>query len=67
MRLFSRYYFMKPNKDTQAGNIQSILFGVSYDFTKYLSVALDYTLLKETVLGSGTTVGGRSSPTSTAR
>ena len=54
MRLFSRYYFMKPNKDTTAGNIQSILFGISYDFTKYFSVALDYTLLKETVLGSAT-------------
>jgi len=57
MRLFSRYYFMKPNKDTQAGDIQSILFGISYDFTKYFSVALDYTLLKETVLGSGTVAG----------
>src|SRR5213594_3989881 len=59
MRLFSRYYFMKPNKDTTAGNIQSILFGISYDFTKYFSVALDYTLLKETVLGSdvGATTG----------
>jgi len=59
MRLFSRYYFMKPNKDTTAGDIQSILFGVSYDFTKYFSVALDYTLLKETVLGSATTVGSQ--------
>jgi hypothetical protein len=59
MRLFSRYYFMKPNKDTTAGDIQSILIGVSYDFTKYFSVALDYTLLKETVLGSvvGATAG----------
>src|SRR5881397_1616515 len=54
MRLLSRYYFMKPNKDTTAGHIQSILFGISYDFTKYFSVALDYTLLKETVLGSAT-------------
>jgi len=59
MRLFSRYYFMKPNKDTTAGDIQSILFGVSYDFTKYFSMALDYTLLKETVLGSATTVGSQ--------
>src|SRR3989442_50157 len=59
MRLFSRYYFMKPNKDTTAGDIQSILVGVSYDFTKYFSVALDYTVLKQTVLGSdvGATTG----------
>src|SRR5213592_2223174 len=66
MRLFSRYYFMKPNTDTTAGDIQSILFGISYDFTKYFSVALDYTLLKETVLGSGTTVGGQVISTSSA-
>ncbi len=66
MRLFSRYYFMKPNKDTTAGDIQSILFGISYDFTKYFSVALDYTLLKETVLGSATTVGGQVISTSSA-
>ena len=59
MRLFSRYYFMKPNKDTTAGDIQSILVGVSYDFTRYFSVALDYTLLKETVLGSATAVGSQ--------
>ena len=57
MRLFSRFYFMKPNKATTAGDIQSILVGVSYDFTKYFSVALDYTLLKQTVLGSGTVAG----------
>src|SRR3989449_7216042 len=59
MRLFSRYYFMKPNKDTTAGDIRSILVGVSYDFTKYFSVALDYTVLKQTVLGSdvGATTG----------
>ncbi len=54
VRLFSRYYFMKPNKSTQAGDQQSILFGISYDYSKYLSVALDYTLLKQTVLGSVT-------------
>lgn len=52
VRLFSRYYFMKPNKSTQAGDQQSILFGISYDYSKYFSVALDYTLLKQTVLGS---------------
>ncbi|HEV8243602.1 MAG TPA: hypothetical protein VGQ07_06380 [Nitrospirales bacterium] len=57
VRLFSRYYFMKPNKSTTAGDNQSILFGVSYDYSKYLSVALDYTLLKQTVLGSGTVAG----------
>src|SRR2546425_8763821 len=66
MRLFSRYYFMKPNKDTTAGNIQSILFGISYDFAKYFSVALDYTLLKETGLGTATTVGGQVISTSSA-
>jgi hypothetical protein len=43
---------MKPNKSTQAGDQQSILFGISYDYSKYFSVALDYTLLKQTVLGS---------------
>lgn len=55
-RIFSRYYFMKPNKSTLAGENQSILFGASYDYSKYLSVALDYTLLKQTVLG--TNAGG---------
>ena len=54
-RFFTRYYFMKPNKETPAGDNQSIVFGVSYDYSKYLSVALDYTLLQQTVLGSDTT------------
>jgi len=62
VRLFSRYYFMKPNKSTQAGDNQAILFGFSYDYSKYLSVALDYTILKQTVLGSNvgasSTTGG---------
>lgn len=54
-RFFTRYYFMKPNKDTPAGDIQSLLFGISYDYSKYLSVALDYTILQEAVLGSDAT------------
>lgn len=54
-RFFTRYYFMKPNKETPAGDNQSILFGLSYDYSKYLSVALDYTILQQTVLGSDTT------------
>ena len=56
-RLYGRYYFMKPNKSTTAGDVQSIVFGVSYDYSKYLSFAVDYTHLKETVLGSGTVAG----------
>ena len=48
---------MKPNKSTTAGDVQSIVFGVSYDYSKYLSFAVDYTHLKETVLGSGTVAG----------
>lgn len=58
VRFFGRYYLMKPNSGTEAGKAQSILFGISYDYSKYFSVALDYTLLKETVLGN--TVGATS-------
>lgn len=62
VRLFSRYYFMKPNKSTQAGENQSYIFGISYDYSKYLSVALDYTILQQTVLGANaaasSTTGG---------
>ena len=59
VRLFGRYYFMKPNKSTQAGDNQAILFGISYYYSKYFSIALDYTILKQTVLGSvvGATAG----------
>lgn len=52
VRLHGRYYFMKPNKDTVAGDIQSYYFGVSYDYSKNLAFSLDYTVLQETVLGS---------------
>lgn len=67
-RLFARAYFMKPNKDTPAGDNQSIMLGVSYDYSKYLSVALDYTFLQQTVLGSDTSYvsGGRNVSTGTA-
>lgn len=66
VRFFSRYYFMKPNKSTQAGDNQSILFGISYDYSKYFSVALDYTIIKQTVLGSVTAVPGQTIVTGTA-
>ncbi len=52
VRLHGRYYFMKPNKDTPAGDIQSYYFGVSYDYSKFLAFSVDYTVLQETVLGS---------------
>jgi hypothetical protein len=52
VRLHGRYYFMKPNKDTVAGDIQSYYAGISYDYSKFLSFSLDYTVLQETVLGS---------------
>jgi hypothetical protein len=52
VRLHGRYYFMKPNKDTPAGDIQSYYAGVSYDYSKNLSFSLDYTIMQETVLGS---------------
>jgi hypothetical protein len=59
LRFFSRYYFMKPNKSTLAGENQSAVFGLSYDYSKYLSVALDYTILKQTVLGLTNTGFGK--------
>jgi hypothetical protein len=52
VRLHGRYYFMKPNKDTVAGDIQSYYAGISYDYSKNLSFSVDYTVLQETVLGS---------------
>jgi hypothetical protein len=57
VRLHGRYYFMKPNKDTVAGDIQSYYFGISYDYSKYLAFSVDYTVMQETVLGSVTSVG----------
>ncbi|MBI5404858.1 MAG: hypothetical protein HY976_01400 [Candidatus Kerfeldbacteria bacterium] len=54
VRLHGRYYFMKPNKDTPAGDIQSYYAGISYDYSKNLAFSFDYTILQETVLGSGT-------------
>jgi hypothetical protein len=57
IRLHGRYYFMKPNKDTVAGDIQSYYFGISYDYSKFLSLSVDYTVMQETVLGSSTSVG----------
>ncbi len=56
VRLHGRYYFMKPNKDTVAGDIQSYYFGVSYDYSKYLQFSLDYTVMQETVIGNATGV-----------
>jgi hypothetical protein len=52
VRVHGRYYFMKPNKDTVAGDIQSYYAGISYDYSKNLSFSVDYTILQETVLGS---------------
>ena len=54
LRLHGRYYFMKPNKDSEAGNIQSYYAGVSYDYSKWLAFSLNYEFYNETVLGSGT-------------
>jgi hypothetical protein len=54
VRLHGRYYFMKPNKDSEAGNIQSYYGGVSYDYSKWLAFSLNYEIYNETVLGSGT-------------
>jgi len=56
VRLHGRYYLMKPNKDTPAGGIQSYYAGISYDYSKNLAFSFDYTILQETVLGSGTVV-----------
>jgi hypothetical protein len=60
VRLHGRYYFMKPNKDTVAGDIQSYYFGISYDYSKFLAFSVDYTVLQETVLGSLAGVAGQS-------
>jgi hypothetical protein len=65
VRLHGRYYFMKPNKDTVAGDIQAYYFGISYDYSKFLAFSLDYTVMQETVLGSNLTVGGQSIATIT--
>lgn len=54
VRLHGRYYFMKPNKDTEAGNIQSYYAGVSYDYSKWLAFSLNYEVYNETVLGNTT-------------
>lgn len=54
VRLHGRYYFMKPNSHTPAGDIQSYYFGVSYDYSKFLAFSLDYTIMQETVLGGFT-------------
>ena len=52
LRLHGRYYFMKPNKDSEAGNIQSYYAGVSYDYSKWLAFSLNYEVYNETVLGN---------------
>ena len=54
LRLHGRYYFMKPNKDTEAGNIQSYYAGISYDYSKWLAFSLNYEFYNETVLGNTT-------------
>ncbi len=52
VRLHGRYYFTKPNKDSEAGNIQSYYAGVSYDYSKWLAFSLNYEFYNETVLGN---------------
>jgi hypothetical protein len=54
VRLHGRYYFTKPNKDTEAGNIQSYYAGISYDCSKWLAFSLNYENYNETVLGNTT-------------
>jgi hypothetical protein len=54
VRLHGRYYFMKPNKDTEAGNIQSYYAGISYDYSKWLAFSLNYEVYNQTVLGNTT-------------
>ena len=52
VRLHGRYYFMKPNKETQAGDIQAYYAGISYDYSKWLAFSLDYEVYNEVVLGN---------------
>jgi len=54
LRLHGRYYFMKPNKDSEGGNIQSYYAGISYDYSKWLAFSLNYEFYNETVLGNTT-------------
>ena len=54
VRIHGRYYFMKPDKWTVAGDMQNYYVGISYDYSKFLQFSLDYTVLSQTVLGSAT-------------
>ena len=64
VRIHGRYYFMKPNKYTEAGDMQNYYVGLSYDYSKSLSISLDYTFLNQTVLGSNPGPPGQAIATS---
>ena len=52
LRLHGRYYFIKPNKDTEAGNTQAYYVGLSYDYSKWLAFSLNYEVYNQVVLGN---------------
>lgn len=50
LRLFGRFYTIKPNQNTDAGKTTEINVGVSYDLYKELIVAIDDTILTQKML-----------------
>jgi|SRR5579884_1286137 len=50
VRIFGRFYTMKPNHNTDAGKMTEFNAGISYDVFKELIVAIDDTILDQKLL-----------------
>lgn len=54
LRLFGRFYIIRPNNTTEAGKLTEINGGISYDLTKEISLAVDDTFMAQKLLNIGT-------------
>lgn len=54
-RLFGRYYAMTPNSTTDAGKMTEINAGIAYEVTSGLTIALDDTMITQTLMTTAPT------------
>lgn len=54
-KLFARYYSMTPNSQNDAGKMREINVGLSYEVTSGLIIALDDTMITQTLAVTGNT------------